>query len=210
MDPHLELAKRLRQLRATQGLSLEALAERSGVSRSNISLIERGESSPSAVVLDRLATALGLTLAQLFAGSAGVTSSAPPSPLARADHQSVWTDPASGYRRRALSPEAARGLQLVAVEFPAGARVAYETADHTAAAEQQIWVMAGRIEVSAGSEQWVLEAGDCLAMRLDRPVVFHNPGSLAARYLVAIATPGGRSDKPRPAPATPARRRPAP
>ena len=45
---------------------LQALAERSGVSRSMISLIERGESSPTAVLLERLATGLSVPLAALF------------------------------------------------------------------------------------------------------------------------------------------------
>ena len=57
------LAIRLRALRAERGLSLDALAEQSGVSRSMISLIERAESSPTASVLDRLAASLGVTLA---------------------------------------------------------------------------------------------------------------------------------------------------
>lgn len=46
------IARRVRELRAARGLSLEALAAQSGVSRSMISLIERGESSPTAVVLE--------------------------------------------------------------------------------------------------------------------------------------------------------------
>jgi len=46
-------------LRAARGLSLDVLAGKSGVSRSMISLIERGKSNPTAVVLEKLATGLG-------------------------------------------------------------------------------------------------------------------------------------------------------
>src|SRR3989475_10002244 len=60
------IAERVRELRAAQGLSLDALATKSGVSRSMISLIERGESSPTAVVLEKLAAGLGVMLASLF------------------------------------------------------------------------------------------------------------------------------------------------
>jgi len=66
MDVHESIAHQIRALRDAKGWSLEALAERSAVSRSNISLIERGQSSPTAVVLDKLATALGVPLASLF------------------------------------------------------------------------------------------------------------------------------------------------
>lgn len=60
MNVHDRIAERLRALRDARGWSLETLAEHNGVSRSNISLIERGQSSPTAVVLDKLATALAV------------------------------------------------------------------------------------------------------------------------------------------------------
>ena len=83
MDIHQRIAQRLRELRDAQGLSLEALAERSQVSRSAISLIERGQSSPTAAVLDRLSSALGVTLASLFEDSAA--PAVEPSPVVTAD-----------------------------------------------------------------------------------------------------------------------------
>src|SRR4029453_2228359 len=73
-DLSQRIAERVRSLRAERGLSLEALAARSGVSRSMISLVERGESSPTAVVLEKLATALGVTLASLFDAPASAPS----------------------------------------------------------------------------------------------------------------------------------------
>ena len=123
MDINKLIAGRVLALREARQLSLTALAELSGVSRSNISLIERGESSATATVLDKLAGALGVTLASLFEAD---DSSAAPSPLRRAAEQQVWTDPASGYVRRHLSPAARSPLQLVEVVFPPGQRVVYE------------------------------------------------------------------------------------
>ena len=99
------IAERVRDLRVAQGLSLEALATKSGVSRSMISLVERGESSPTAVVLDKLATGLGVVLASLF--DAPAAAEAPTGPIARRDEQPEWRDPASGYVRRSVSPPAA-------------------------------------------------------------------------------------------------------
>ena len=54
-DINQRIARRVAALRASQGLSLDALAMQSGVSRSTISLIERGETSATAVVLEKLA-----------------------------------------------------------------------------------------------------------------------------------------------------------
>ena len=78
MDINQRIAGRVRAARDAAGLSLAALAERSGVSRSNISLIERGESSATATVLDKLSAALGITVAALFEAPPG----AAPSPRA--------------------------------------------------------------------------------------------------------------------------------
>src|SRR5690242_4039718 len=77
-DINQRIADRVRELRGASGRSLEALAQQSGVSRSMISLIERGESSATAVVLEKLAASLGVSLAGLFEDP-----QAPASPLAR-------------------------------------------------------------------------------------------------------------------------------
>ena len=81
-DVNHRIAGRVRELRAARGLSLDALARRSGVSRSMISLIERGESSPTAVVLEKLAAGLGTMLASLFDPPAAA-GRPPVGPLAR-------------------------------------------------------------------------------------------------------------------------------
>ena len=181
-DINARIASRVRQLRADRGLALDALAESSGVSRSMISLIERGESSPTAVVLEKLATGLGVPLAALFNAPA-----APPDPVSRRKDQVEWRDPASGYLRRNVSPAGFPSpLHLVEVFFPAGARVAYETGARPGVTHQQIWVLQGEIEITLDSTRHRLGAGDCLAMVLDRPITYRNRTSKTARYAVVL------------------------
>jgi transcriptional regulator with XRE-family HTH domain len=182
------IAERVRELRAGQGLSLETLAGKSGVSRSMISLIERGESSPTAVVLEKLAAGLGVMLASLF-DSPATAAQMPSGPVARRDDQPLWRDPASGYLRRNVSPRgAAQPMQIVEVRFPAGGRVAFETGGRDMRVHQQVWVLEGTIDVTLGDERHRLREGDCLAMQLDRPTMFHNPTRKPTRYAVVIAS----------------------
>ena len=184
------IAARVRQIRADRGLSLEALAEASGVSRSMISLIERGESSPTAVVLEKLAAGLGVSLASLFE-ELGASSK----PVSRRSEQIEWRDPGSGYRRRNVSPGGFPSpIQIVEVTFPPGARVAYETGARPGVTHQQVWVLQGTIEVTLGRERFDLGTGDCLAMVLDKPIAYHNPTSKPARYTVVIVS-GDRARK---------------
>jgi transcriptional regulator with XRE-family HTH domain len=179
------IARRVRELRAGLGLSLEALATRSGVSRSMISVIERGESSATAVVLEKLATGLGVALASLFDEPAAQTG-----PVARLAEQPLWRDPASGYVRRNVSPSGpASPFQIVEVEFPAGARVAFESGTREHGLQQQVWVLDGRIDVTVGRQTHRLDVGDCLAHALDGPTAFANPTRKAARYAVVLTTP---------------------
>jgi transcriptional regulator with XRE-family HTH domain len=186
MDINNLIARRVRELRDAQGWSLDALAERSKVSRSTISLIERGQSSPTAAVLDKLATALNVSLASLFEERPATLVE--PSPVSRVAEQSVWTDPASGYARRNLSPAANSSIQLVEVAFPAGRRVTYETGARDAEIHQQVWIIEGTMEMTVGDKHWRLETGDCLTMRLDGPISYRNPTRAPARYLVALTT----------------------
>jgi transcriptional regulator with XRE-family HTH domain len=183
MDINQLIARRVRELRDAAGYSLAALAERSGVSRSNISLIERGQSSATATVLDKLAAALDVTVASLFEDAGGA-----PSPIARAAEQPVRTDPASGYVRRNLSPALHSPIQLVEVLFPPGQRVAYDAAARDVDVHQQIWMIEGTMDVSVGDTCWRLKTGDCLSMRLEQPITYENPSASAARYLVALVT----------------------
>lgn len=178
------IAERLRGLRAERSLTLDALAERTGVSRSMISLIERGESSPTAVILDKLAAGLGVTLASLFAEKGKVGAS----PLARQADQRVWRDPDSRYLRRNLSPSGfPSSIELVEVILPAGARVAYDTGRRSVGVSQQIWIIEGEIELGLGDETYRLFVGDCLCMDIEQPTIFRNPSNQCARYLVALA-----------------------
>jgi transcriptional regulator with XRE-family HTH domain len=178
------IARRVADLRAAAGLSLDALATRSDVSRSMISLIERGETSATAVVLEKLSAGLGVPLASLFE-----TPRAAPGPLVRRAEQPEWRDPASGYLRRNVSPpDHPSPLRIVEVEFPPGQRVVLEGGTPEGAIDEQVWVLEGAMTLTLGGTCHRLEAGDCLALHVDGPIEFRNPTRRAARYVVVIAT----------------------
>jgi len=183
------LAVRLRGLRVERGLTLDGLAERAGVSRSMISLVERGESSPTASVLHRLATGLGTTLASLFDGE----EKAEASPLARRVDQVCWRDPETGYVRRNLSPPRFPSpIELVEVVLPPGVRVAYDAVPSSVGIEQQVWVLEGAVELTVGTKTHRLVEGDCLAMRVDRPLSATRPTAPPATSWRSPPTGRGR------------------
>jgi transcriptional regulator with XRE-family HTH domain len=183
-DINTRIAARVRTLRAAASLSLAALAARSAVSRSMLSLVERGETSPTAVVLEKIASALGTTLAALFDDAEAASN-----PVSHAADRTSWKDPQSGYVRRNISPpNFPSPVRIVEVSFPAGARVSYETEARERAVAQQIWVRDGAIEVTVGKVTHKLAKDDCLAMQLDAPVTFRNRTRKAAHYVVVLAS----------------------
>jgi quercetin dioxygenase-like cupin family protein len=145
-----------------------------------IAKLERAQVQPTAALLGRLSAALGMTLSELIARAEHTDRR-----LARAAEQPRWTDPDSGYRRRALSPASGGKLELVEVELPAGAEVSYP-ADAYAFIHQQIYVLDGRLRFREGDAEHELEQGDCLELGPPAACTFANPTRRVCRYLVAL------------------------
>jgi transcriptional regulator with XRE-family HTH domain len=174
------LAKRLRTERERRGWSLGVLAAHSGVSKTMIAKIERGEASPTAMLLGRLSGAFELTLSTLLALAEGGASR-----LMKASDQPTWIDPHSGYVRRQIAPRCEIPLDLVEVNLPAGAEVLFPASSYTFI-RQMIWVLEGHLTFHEGDLRREMEAGDCLALGPPADCVFHNTGSAPCRYLVIV------------------------
>lgn len=183
-DINIRIAQQVREIRLARGYTLDILASRCQVSRSAISLIERGEASPTAVVLEKLANGLGVPLTQLFDSPQNTQS---PQPMVRRTQQAEWKDPETGYIRRQVSPPNWKSpFQIVEIEFPAWSRVTYETSANSKVVLQQIWMIEGQIDIQLGENFYALQKGDCLAMQLDQPIIYSNPSSKAARYILVV------------------------
>jgi transcriptional regulator with XRE-family HTH domain len=180
-DAETRLARSIRQEREARGWTLADLAERSGVSRASISKIERGEASPTAVILVRLAGAFDLTFAGLLARAEGGTER-----LARAAAQRLWRDPATGYLRRQIFERADHPVELASVELPAGARIGFPASSYRRF-RQLIWLQRGKLVIEEGSSRYELQPGDCFAFGAPADVTLANETDEACGYLVIIA-----------------------
>ncbi|SCZ11330.1 Transcriptional regulator, contains XRE-family HTH domain [Streptomyces sp. 136MFCol5.1] len=178
------LAARLGELRTEHGWSLDELSRRSGISRSTLSRLERGELSPTASQLGRLCAVYERTMSRLL-----TEVEAEPPQLVRAARQPVWRDEASGFVRRSVSPPHA-GLRAEIIEgtLDAGAGIAYEQAP-VPGLEQHIWVLEGTVEITVENTVHTVREGDCLRFRLRGPSHFHCPGPSPVRYAVMIVLP---------------------
>ena len=186
--------ERLRGERRARGWPIERLASASGVSRAMISKIERGESSPTAVVLGKLSAALELSIAELLAPAAEtgsrVGAGVPPAParaagqVRRAADIPQWRDPDTGYLRRQLSTPRFP-VAVTEVVLPAGARVPYPAGAYAFIA-QLVWVQSGNLTLADGPAVHVLSAGDTFELGEPRPREFRNAAAGDCRYLVVV------------------------
>jgi len=178
------LAARLAELRMARALSLDDLAALTGISRASLSRIERAELSPTATQLNRLCAAHGWTLSRLMAAAEGEAPA-----LVRREDQPAWTDPATGFRRRAASPPGpGLRVELVEGELPEGAEIAYDRAP-VAGMEQHVLLQSGSLEFTEAGLVFPLRPGDCVRVRLRGPTRFRSLGPGPARYVIAICAP---------------------
>jgi transcriptional regulator with XRE-family HTH domain len=201
--------ERLRAERRARSWPIERLAAASGVSRAMISKIERGESSPTAVVLGKLSAALELGVSELLApGEAGAGNLAggqagtgggtalvgDPAPgggvVRRAADTPEWRDPDTGYLRRQVSTPRFPAA-VTEVTLPPGARVPYPAGAY-AFIVQLVWVLSGQLTLTDGPAVHALAPGDTFELGEPRPREFRNDGAGDCRYVVVVtrtATP---------------------
>jgi XRE family transcriptional regulator, regulator of sulfur utilization len=175
-----QLAARLRAHRADRGLSLDALASASGVSRSMISDIERGAKAPTVLVLARLATALDVTVSRLLGESQPERVI-----MLRRQDQPAITD-AAGWDRRILSPN----LPGVEFEFirsvvPAGVTIG-EFAPHAPGSREYVAVESGALTVTIDGTPYRLGKGDALYYAGDCTHAFANTGKALCVYYTVM------------------------
>lgn len=180
-DTSAQIARHLRLERDARGWSQADLAKRSSVSKATISKIERGEMSPTAVILVRLAGAFDLTLAGLLLRTEGERPR-----LSRDADQPVWRDPATGYLRKQVFVRSDHPLEIIQVELPAGQRVALPASSY-AHIRQLIWVQSGDLVIVENGERHLLASGDCLGFGPPAEVTIANETAAPCTYLVVLA-----------------------
>lgn len=182
-----QVGDRARLLRRQRGLTLEQVAERSGMSVGALSQLERGMGNPSLGTVGRVAHTLGIPVPSLL-------SSAPErSPVVRRGDRrpvSMHPEPGSGDvegRFELMTPGPNHQLEVLWVEVPAG--VSTEMTPYSHGGEEVGVVLEGVHEVHIGGVVHVLEAGDSITYASDIPHWYRNPGPATVRAIWIITPP---------------------
>jgi transcriptional regulator with XRE-family HTH domain len=192
------LGERIRMERLRRRLSLQDLEARTGVSRSMLSEVERGGKVPTVLLLDRIATGLGTSIARLLGEERTARVI-----VRRRDEQDTAADP-SGWERRILSP-VLPGLEfeLMRTTIPPGVN-AGEFAAHAPGSREYLAMERGTLRLTIDDIEYLLGPGDSIYYAGDCRHAFANPGGATCVYYLAMELAR------HPAPPTPATRRPQP
>ncbi|KJV30205.1 XRE family transcriptional regulator [Pantoea sp. SM3] len=181
-DINARIGQNIKIEREKRGWSLTDLAEQSGVSRAMIHKIERGESSPTATSLARLAGSFAMSMSQLIA-----LTEVQAGTLLRHAQQPVWQDPETGYIRRHVSPGEIP-LDVVSVELPPHTDVPMPAISYLSR-RQLIWVLEGTLRFQEGDNLFEMNVGDCLELGDPTDCVFSNATDDICRYAVLVLKP---------------------
>jgi transcriptional regulator with XRE-family HTH domain len=172
------LGPAVRRLREAQQLSLRTLAERTGFSASFLSQVENNQASPSISSMERIATALGVTLGEFFQGAQGN-----PVPVVRAGKRAVLHSGWSKAKLESLSGEVGgTRLEPVLVTLEPGGSSG--TRAYASSREEFAMVMEGKVGCSLNDSEQTLEPGDAVMVRAGALIRWHNSGERPACILI--------------------------
>jgi transcriptional regulator with XRE-family HTH domain len=180
----MDLSTRIRERRLALGLTLEGLAERTGVSRAMLSDIERGRKNPTVKLMAGIAEGLGCTVSALLGEGDGAPTEA--ISVVRRDERRTLVDPRSGVERQVLAPALLqRGVEVIWYAIPPGQETG-AFPPHRPGVEEHITVVEGRLRCTLAGRELTLETGDSVTFRADIVHNFANAGPAPCRYLLII------------------------
>ena len=174
----------VKRLREAAGLSLRALAARSGISSSMISDIERGTKSPTVITVVRLARALGVDAAALVDGG---TRTAPRIRILRRGEGAGGEHPTRWISLGPAGPGSR--IDFVRFQIPPSTALGPSTA-HAPGTVEHMHVAAGAVRVTVGDETAELAAGDSCSCRTDVPHAIENPDPSVEALIYLIVERG--------------------
>ena len=182
VSAEVDVGERLRALRRFRRCTLRTIADRSGLSESFLSQVERGRSSASIASLRRIAEALGVSIADLFE-----PEGLPGPRVLRRDERPALSFGILG-RKLLLTPRPLHHLEVFMGELEVGGSTGAQPYAH-GDSEELFVVLSGTVQLELGGELFELESGDSIDYRSSTPHRVSNLGDELAEVMWIISPP---------------------
>jgi XRE family transcriptional regulator, regulator of sulfur utilization len=179
---HLIIAKNLKAFRENNKLSLEKVAELTGVSKTMIGQIERGESSPTITTIWKIANGLKVSFTSLINNPQTDTK------VVLQEELQALTEDNGKYRVYPYFPfEDNRRFEVYSVEIDKGGFLSADP--HKDGTEEFVTVFEGELTVRVNNEEYTVRSGDSIRFKADRPHTYHNSGNTLTRLSMILYYP---------------------
>ena len=185
----MQLGRKIRDLRLRRGLTVQQLAEATGLSKGFVSQVENGRTSPSLATLQDLARSLETSVAYLV-----VEEDQVPYVVRRAERPNMSVN-GGGSRVEVMSAQPRRSLELLHAELPPGVSMSEKRQFHHG--EEVVLCVEGRVSLTVGEHVVILDAGDSCHFDARVPHSIENAGDTTARLFLAL-TPAANESLMRP------------
>ncbi len=179
----MDVGARLQTMRKLKGLSQRELAKRAGVTNSTISMIEKNSVSPSISSLKKVLAGIPMSLVDFFSVDGEQDN------LTKVVYKAnELIDISDGAVTMKLVGRGFpnRSLAFLSETYPPGSDTGAEMLTHEG--EESGILIEGQLELTVGSEIYVLESGDSYYFQSTTPHRFRNPFGVSAR-LISATTP---------------------
>jgi transcriptional regulator with XRE-family HTH domain len=178
-DLNLLVGQNLKRIREEKKYSLEKLAELTGVSRSMLGQIERGESSPTIATVWKISNGLKVSFTALLDAPQSDTA------VVRKEDIRPLLEDDGRYRLYPFFPiEEGQRFEIYSIEIEPGGSLTAEA--HPEGTREFLTVFAGQLSVQVNAEEFTVSEGSSIRFRADRPHGYHNPGASLAKMSLVI------------------------
>ncbi|MFK4438771.1 helix-turn-helix domain-containing protein [Paenibacillus sp. RC21] len=179
---NLIIAKNLKAFRENKKLSLERVAELTGVSKTMIGQIERGESSPTITTIWKIANGLKISFSSLINNPQSDTK------VVLGSEIQILTEDNGKYRVYPHFPfEDNRRFEVYSIEIE---QKGFLSADsHGEGTEEFLTVFDGELTIRVNDLEYTVKSGDSIRFKADRPHTYHNSGETLTRLSMVIYYP---------------------
>ena len=176
---HLILARNLKAIREKEKLSLEKVAQLSGVSKTMIGQIERGESSPSITTIWKIANGLKISFTSL------INNPQPDTTVVLRNDIQVLSEDNGRYKVYPAFPfQDDKHFEVYTIEIEKEGKLKADS--HREGTEEFITVFDGEVTIGVSDGHYTLNSGDSIRFKADRPHTYANSGNTLARLSMTI------------------------
>jgi XRE family transcriptional regulator, regulator of sulfur utilization len=179
-DLTLLVAQNLKRIREERKLSLEKLAELTGVSKSMLGQIERGDSSPTIATVWKISNGLKVSFTTLLNEPQADTF------IVQKDHIRPMVEDNGKYRLYPLFPvDEGRRFEIYTIEIEKGGYLSAEA--HPEGTQEFLTVFQGELTVHVDDQENTVSQGNAIRFRADRPHAYRNSGKLMTKISLTIS-----------------------